>query len=413
MRNMAPKQHLRIHVPHYYRCPISLDLMRDPVILSTGQTYDRSSIEKWLADGNLSCPVTRQPLQDLTLIPNHMLLRLIQTWCVANKSLGVERIPTPKQPANPQQVASLAQDITSNTSRLEKVDALRRLGSLAKESDKNRHLISEMGVVPKLVSAIFCKEESAELLNQITEEALGVLALLPLSGKSINELAQEPKLRFLSHLLTNGSIELSMNVGSLVEVLTSSEEASDELRSLVGTTQGMVEGLVHLLQQTNYPRAIKVGIRSLFSICLCKTNLEKAATAGVASALLECLLRLDKGDVERALATMELLCKTAGGCVEVANHALAVPVLKKMILKVSNQASENAAGILHAICGQSEEVQHEAVEAGIFTQLLLLLQSECTCRAKKKARSLLKILRDNWPDHPCIRVLGRTDVVPF
>ncbi|XVF61030.1 hypothetical protein PTKIN_Ptkin08bG0095500 [Pterospermum kingtungense] len=38
-------------IPPLFRCPISLDLFTDPVTLCTGQTYDRSSIEKWLASG--------------------------------------------------------------------------------------------------------------------------------------------------------------------------------------------------------------------------------------------------------------------------------------------------------------------------------------------------------------------------
>ncbi|XP_022859258.1 U-box domain-containing protein 16-like [Olea europaea var. sylvestris] len=33
-----------VNFPADFRCPISLDLMRDPVVVSTGQTYDRSSI---------------------------------------------------------------------------------------------------------------------------------------------------------------------------------------------------------------------------------------------------------------------------------------------------------------------------------------------------------------------------------
>ncbi|VAI48029.1 unnamed protein product [Triticum turgidum subsp. durum] len=85
-----------LQVPWYFRCPISLELMQDPVTVATGQTYDRASIESWVATGNTTCPVTRAPLADFTLIPNHTLRRLIQEWCVAHRSLGVERIPTPR-----------------------------------------------------------------------------------------------------------------------------------------------------------------------------------------------------------------------------------------------------------------------------------------------------------------------------
>nr|DAD27995.1 TPA_asm: hypothetical protein HUJ06_029463 [Nelumbo nucifera] len=38
------------------RGPISLEIMTDPVTVSTGQTYDRSSIQKWLRAGHNTCP---------------------------------------------------------------------------------------------------------------------------------------------------------------------------------------------------------------------------------------------------------------------------------------------------------------------------------------------------------------------
>ncbi|KAJ7971683.1 RING-type E3 ubiquitin transferase [Quillaja saponaria] len=89
-----------IDVPPFFLCPISLEIMKDPVTISTGITYDRESIEKWLFSGkNNSCPVTKQPLTESTdLTPNHTVRRLIQAWCTVNASHGVERIPTPKPP---------------------------------------------------------------------------------------------------------------------------------------------------------------------------------------------------------------------------------------------------------------------------------------------------------------------------
>lgn len=44
--------------PWEYLCPISRELMVDPVTLSTGQTYDRALISKWINDGHYTCPVT-------------------------------------------------------------------------------------------------------------------------------------------------------------------------------------------------------------------------------------------------------------------------------------------------------------------------------------------------------------------
>ena len=46
--------------PHEYLCPITLQLMRDPVLLvETGQVYDRESIESWFKSGHSSCPTSR------------------------------------------------------------------------------------------------------------------------------------------------------------------------------------------------------------------------------------------------------------------------------------------------------------------------------------------------------------------
>ena len=68
---------IEITIPHLFRCPISLDLFEDPVTLCTGQTYDRSSIEKWFSAGNLTCPVTMQKLHDPSIVTNHTLRHLI------------------------------------------------------------------------------------------------------------------------------------------------------------------------------------------------------------------------------------------------------------------------------------------------------------------------------------------------
>ncbi|KAF5207645.1 U-box domain-containing protein [Thalictrum thalictroides] len=101
--------------------------MRDPVTISTGQTYDRSSIESWISTGNSTCPVTRVQLFDFNLISNHTLRRLIQDWCVSDRNLGVERIPT-----------LLSQASSESTLLCTRVSVLKRLRGLVRDSEKNR-----------------------------------------------------------------------------------------------------------------------------------------------------------------------------------------------------------------------------------------------------------------------------------
>ncbi|KAL0418637.1 UNVERIFIED_CONTAM: U-box domain-containing protein 3 [Sesamum radiatum] len=55
-----------LQIPPYFRCPLSLELMLDPVIVASGQTYDGTAIRKWLDHGLVTCPKT-----DLCSVQRH------------------------------------------------------------------------------------------------------------------------------------------------------------------------------------------------------------------------------------------------------------------------------------------------------------------------------------------------------
>jgi len=65
-----------------YACPISLAIMRDPVVTDDGQSYERTEIEAWFksqreANEPLTSPL-RAPLKSAQLVPNHSLRRAIE-----------------------------------------------------------------------------------------------------------------------------------------------------------------------------------------------------------------------------------------------------------------------------------------------------------------------------------------------
>lgn len=68
------------------------------MILATGHTYDRASIERWLAQGHKTCPVTGMRLRHLELTPNFALRSAILDWAAANGIKMPERVtqPTPQ-----------------------------------------------------------------------------------------------------------------------------------------------------------------------------------------------------------------------------------------------------------------------------------------------------------------------------
>ncbi|KAJ7977232.1 RING-type E3 ubiquitin transferase [Quillaja saponaria] len=73
-----------VSIPPYFQCPLSLELMLEPVIVASGQTYDRSSMQKWLANGLTICPKTRQQLTHTNLIPNYTVKAMIANWSEVN-----------------------------------------------------------------------------------------------------------------------------------------------------------------------------------------------------------------------------------------------------------------------------------------------------------------------------------------
>ncbi|GMH24586.1 hypothetical protein Nepgr_026429 [Nepenthes gracilis] len=73
-----------VPIPADFCCLLSLELMTDPVIIASGQTYERAYIRKWLDLGLTVCPKTRQTLGHMNLIPNYTVKALIANWCEIN-----------------------------------------------------------------------------------------------------------------------------------------------------------------------------------------------------------------------------------------------------------------------------------------------------------------------------------------
>ncbi|KAL3158317.1 hypothetical protein ABBQ38_010561 [Trebouxia sp. C0009 RCD-2024] len=62
------------------KCPISLELMRRPVLPSSGQAFDEINLRRWSISGNTKCPVSGQELRmhkDKVQYTRHHLLRNI------------------------------------------------------------------------------------------------------------------------------------------------------------------------------------------------------------------------------------------------------------------------------------------------------------------------------------------------
>ena len=65
--------------PQEFCCPITSDIMDDPVVCEDGHSYEREAIARWLTTSTTS-PMTRETLRSGELTPNFCLRNLIRDW---------------------------------------------------------------------------------------------------------------------------------------------------------------------------------------------------------------------------------------------------------------------------------------------------------------------------------------------
>ncbi|KPP77542.1 WD repeat, SAM and U-box domain-containing protein 1-like [Scleropages formosus] len=67
-------------VPDEFLCPITREIMKDPVLAADGYSYEREAIEDWIKAKNRSSPMTNLPLPTTTVTPNRTLKMAISRW---------------------------------------------------------------------------------------------------------------------------------------------------------------------------------------------------------------------------------------------------------------------------------------------------------------------------------------------
>lgn len=411
---------VEITIPSHFRCPISLDLMKDPVTLSTGITYDRVSIETWIEAGNQSCPITNQVLRSLEPIPNHAIRKVIQDWCVDNQSYGIERIPTPRIPVSSVEVSEILSKITMASKREDQAGCLELVSKLktsAKESERNKRCIVA-NMTGSALSAAFetFAKASFERNVSVLEEILSALALLlPLDDEAKAFLGSAASLHCMVWFLKGGDLSGRRNaVLALKEALSLDEQRVDALSEI----EGALEALVKLIKEPICPTATKASLMLIYHMLNSSfpkdTIVERFLDMGLVSLLLEILVDTERSICEKALGVLDGICSSDKGKEKAYSHALTMPVLVKKLLRISDLATEFSVSILWKLCRNEKReeggVLVEALQVGAFQKLLLLLQVGCAERTKGKATELLKLLNLHRERLECIDSMDFKDL---
>lgn len=400
----SAQDYVEVEVPSYFRCPISMELMRDPVTVSTGVTYDRQSIENWIFScKKKTCPATMQQLENFDLTPNHMLRRLIKGWCVANSSKGVEQIPTPRPPIDSDQVSELL-EAALRSPWLEGINALKKLRSLARESEANRQCIAAFGSSHALASLIncYCCEENGNENFGACEEALGILHLIPITHETAKSLTETAFIRSMALILQKGTTEARLHATVLMQKV--SLWISD-WEFVARERIDIFQGLLELITGEVCHQATVAALVVLIAICKkSRKNRLLAIEAGAVFSLIELLPDTQKPKCERMLDLLDMLVDYAEGRAAMADHAMGIAVVSKNIIRVSKTATKKAVRILWSLCTYSSNafILREMLQCGAVSKLCTLQQLDCTNKTKQKAKEVLKLHANTFIASACL-----------
>ncbi|KAK6776555.1 hypothetical protein RDI58_027556 [Solanum bulbocastanum] len=395
-----------IDIPSYFLCPISMEVMRDPVTISTGITYDRQNIEKWLFScKHTTCPVTNQDLKFKDLTPNHNLRRLIQSWCMLNSSNGIQRMPTPKPQVQKAHVVRILNEAQKYPDM--EINCLRRIESIARVSESNKMCLESAGVVDFLTSIMMKKKEESEV-SEASDEALNILFHLNASDTELKKLINSQNdnhfLDSLLQFLNNGHVQSRTNA---INLLRSTLNVADPAQ-LIGIQPVYIKGIVCILNDKISQQATKVALKLLVELCPWGRNKIKAVENGAVFALIELLLDTNERRVcELILTALDHLCTCADGRSELLRHGGGIAIVSKKILRVSHLASDRGVRILYSISKflatcYSTKVLQEMLQVGVVSKLCLVLQVDVSPKTKEKTKEILRLHSRVWRDSSCI-----------
>ncbi|KAL1317196.1 hypothetical protein HN51_069300 [Arachis hypogaea] len=388
--------------PDDFRCPISLELMSDPVTIETGHTYDRSSILKWFRSGNAICPKTGKRLISTELVPNLVLKRLIQQHCYVNgipfisdlgkrKSSDITRTLHPgsfaAEGAMKMLASSLSARLENGTAIEEKNRAAFEMRLLSKTSIFNRSCLVEAGSVSHLLKMLSLRDSSAQ------ENAIAALLNLSKYPKSRALMAESLGLALIVRVLKNGlKIEARQHAAAVLFYLASDAE----YRKLIGEEPDAIPSLVRLIKDGS-DRTKKNGLVAMYGILMNQhENHKRVLAAGAIPLLIDILRTCEKEDLlTDSLAILATLAEKSDGAMAILQWGVLHIAVQILSSSTSRMGKEHCVTLLLSLSMHggvdvvADLVKSTSLMGSLYSQL-----SEGTSRASKKASALIKVLHD-------------------
>ncbi|XP_047316826.1 U-box domain-containing protein 2 [Impatiens glandulifera] len=367
-------------IPSDFCCPLSLDLMIDPVIVASGQTYERSYFQRWIDLGLEVCPKTRQALSNTRLIPNYNVKALIANWCeINNVKLDQDHLKSLNSNLSgvEVQIKNHIENLQSNSIEIQR-EATYEIRLLAKQTD-NQIIIANCGAIELLVKLLISTD-----LN-VQEHAVTALLNLSINNENKTAIANADAIEPLIHVLDTGNHEAKGNSAATLFSLS----VIDENKDRIGRSRA-ITSLVSLLRNGTL-RGRRDAATALFNLSTFHENKGRIVKAGAVKYLME-LMEPGAGMVDKAVAVLSNLSTIQEGRAAICMEG-GIPYLVEVVELGSGRGKEHAAAALLCLCVNSSRFCNMVLQEGAVPPLVALSNSG-TPRAKKKAQALLSYFRD-------------------
>lgn len=410
--------------PAAFRCPISLEVMRSPVSLPTGATYDRASIQRWLDSGHRTCPATRLPLASTDLVPNLLLRRLIHLHAATlppspspEEALSQLAAAHGEPAAAEKAVRSLAAKIAPEKGKQASVahavaadldSAVPALLSFAKGGAGAEARVDAVRILatvsPELVAYLtnYEGEEKERKGKRDGRVNMAVEALAAvLSADGVGDEAKEAVVaalvaagglgRLVATLLAAGA-----NGAAVLEAVMTSPAADADAKTAVADRPELFPELVRILRDAASPAAI----RCMAAAVRARGRPARASMvrAGAVPALALAVAAAPTAAAESAMRLLAEAARCGDGKAAIAADAAEVSaaVMGRMI-RVGPAGREAAVALLWLSCcsGGGERRMREAVAAApeAVGKLLVVMQGDCSPTTSRMAGELLRAVR--------------------
>lgn len=336
-------------------CPITLELMTDPVTVATGQTYDRTSIKRWVKSGCRTCPVTGERLRSAQFVPNVAVRGIVEQLLLRNGA-SLHEQPSSKHRSAVDKTAAAFGPAAAGGVRVAVACLIARLSGgtpeeqkkaayevrkLAKRNVFHRACLVEADAVPWLLHLLSSADASvqdnavASLLN-LSKHAAGRRALVEAGGLSL----------VVDAVNVAAKVEAQQNAAAILFYLSSNADYCKE----IGRIPEAIPTLVHLMREGTY-RGRKNALVSLYGVLQGAASIAKAVSAG-AVAVLANLLSSDREDiVNDSVALLARIAEQPAGATTIlASSELVTSVVDSLGASSSRSGKDHCVSLLASLC---------------------------------------------------------------